>query len=126
MNSNSYLGLGLHPAVIEAEEAGSATFGAGPGAVRFISGSYSVHLDLERDLANFHGREAAMVFSSAYGTIVSVLTAMTTAVAISCAWPVSCRAWKASCRRSLRQSPTLTMPTASSDVSVRWRRFERP
>lgn len=79
MNSNSYLGLGLHPAVIQAEEAGSALFGAGPGAVRFISGSYSVHVDLERELAAFHNREAAMVFSSAYGTIVSVLTAMTTA-----------------------------------------------
>jgi glycine C-acetyltransferase len=79
MNSNSYLGLGLHSEVIEAEEAGSAAFGAGPGAVRFISGSYSVHIDLERELAAFHGREAAMVFSSAYATIVSVLTALTTA-----------------------------------------------
>ena len=79
MNSNSYLGLGLHPEVIEAEEVGSAVFGAGPGAVRFISGSYVVHVDLERELAAFHKREAAMVFSSAYGTIVSVLAAMTTA-----------------------------------------------
>ena len=38
MNSNSYMGLGLHPAVMAAEEAATAEFGAGPGAVRFISG----------------------------------------------------------------------------------------
>lgn len=79
MNSNSYLGLGLHPAVIKAEEAGSAEFGAGPGAVRFISGSYSAHVELERRLAEFHGRGAAMIFSSAYASVVSTLTPLVTA-----------------------------------------------
>jgi glycine C-acetyltransferase len=73
MNSNSYLGMGLRTEVIEAEEAGSRAYGAGPGAVRFISGTYDVHTELEARLAAFHGREAAMVFSSAYATVVSVL-----------------------------------------------------
>ncbi len=73
MNSNSYLGLGLHPAVIAAEEEGSRAHGAGPGAVRFISGTYDVHVELEAALAAFHGREAAMAFSSAYATIVSTI-----------------------------------------------------
>jgi len=73
MNSNSYLGLGLHPEVMRAEEEATAEFGAGPGAVRFISGTYRAHVELEQTLADFHGREAAMAFSSAYATVVSTL-----------------------------------------------------
>lgn len=78
MNSNSYLGMGLRPEVMEAEEKATAEFGAGPGAVRFISGSYEAHLTLEAELARFHGREAGMIFSSAYATIVSTLTPLVT------------------------------------------------
>ena len=78
MNSNSYLGLGLRDEVIEAEEEGSEAYGAGPGAVRFISGTYDAHVALERRLAAFHGREAGMIFSSAYATIVSTLTPLVT------------------------------------------------
>lgn len=73
MNSNSYLGMGLAAPVVAAEEEASRRFGAGPGAVRFISGTYRPHVELERRLAAFHGREAAMIFSSAYATVVSVL-----------------------------------------------------
>jgi glycine C-acetyltransferase len=73
MNSNSYLGLSRHPAVIDAEESATRAFGAGPGAVRFISGTYSAHVDLEVRLANFHGREAAVVYSSAYAAVLSTL-----------------------------------------------------
>jgi len=78
LNSNSYLGLGLHPKVIEAEEFASSRFGAGPGAVRFISGSYSVHKNLETELARFHDRQASMIFSSAYATIISTITSIVT------------------------------------------------
>ena len=78
MNSNSYLGLGLRNEVIEAEEAGSRTYGAGPGAVRFISGTYEAHIDLEAELAAFHGREAGMIFSSAYATIMGILSPLIT------------------------------------------------
>jgi glycine C-acetyltransferase len=78
MNSNSYLGLGLRTEVIQAEEEASAAYGAGPGAVRFISGTYEAHTELERRLAAFHGREAAMIFSSAYATIMGVLTPLIT------------------------------------------------
>ena len=73
MNSNSYLGLARHPAVIEAEMRAVEEFGAGPGAVRFISGTYAPHVELERRLATFHGREAAMLFSAAYATMTGVL-----------------------------------------------------
>ncbi len=78
MNSNSYLGLGLHPDVMHAEEEAMQKFGAGPGAVRFISGTYEAHVALEKRLAAFHGRESAMIFSSAYATVVSTLVPLTT------------------------------------------------
>jgi len=74
MNGNSYLGLSLNQEVIEAEEEGARKFGAGPGAVRFISGTYQPHAELEKRLAKFHVREAAMIFSSAYSTIMGILT----------------------------------------------------
>jgi len=78
MNSNSYLGLGLRADLIEAEEAATREFGVGPGAVRFISGSYDAHLALERELAHFHGREAGMIFSSAYATILATISSLVT------------------------------------------------
>ena len=78
MNSNSYLGMGLRPEVIAAEQEATHAFGAGPGAVRFISGTYQAHLDLEAELARFHDREAAMVFSSAYGAVLSTITPLVT------------------------------------------------
>jgi glycine C-acetyltransferase len=78
MNSNSYLGMGLRGEVIRAEEEGSTAYGAGPGAVRFISGTYAAHTDLEGRLAEFHGRDAAMIFSSAYAAIMGVLGTLIT------------------------------------------------
>jgi glycine C-acetyltransferase len=78
MNSNSYLGMSLRPEIIEAEEHAARSYGAGPGAVRFISGTYAPHVALERRLAAFHGREAAMIFSSAYATVVSTIVPLTT------------------------------------------------
>lgn len=76
MNSNSYLGMSLRKEIIEAEEEAAKKFGAGPGAVRFISGTYKPHVILEQKLAAFHGREAAMIFSSAYATIMSVVSSL--------------------------------------------------
>ncbi|RJP63466.1 MAG: aminotransferase class I/II-fold pyridoxal phosphate-dependent enzyme [Ignavibacteriales bacterium] len=76
MNSNSYLGMSLRKEIIEAEEEAAKKYGAGPGAVRFISGTYKPHTDLEEKLAKFHSREAAMIFSSAYATIVSVISSL--------------------------------------------------
>ncbi len=78
MNSNNYLGMGLRRPVIQAEEAAVGRFGCGPGAVRFISGTYEPHVALEARLAAFHGREAAMAFSSAYATIVSTIVPLIT------------------------------------------------
>ncbi len=76
MNSNSYLGLSSHPQIIAAEEKAAREFGAGPGAVRFISGTCEPHIALERRLAEFHGREGAMIFSSAYASVMGVMPAL--------------------------------------------------
>lgn len=76
MNANAYLGLGRHPRVIAAEAGAAENFGTGPGAVRFISGSFQPHIELEQALAAFHGRQAAMLFSAAYATMIGVLPAL--------------------------------------------------
>ncbi len=77
MNSNSYMGLPLRKDMIEAEEEGAKEFGVGPGAVRFINGTFKAHIDLEKKLADFHGREAGMIFSSAYATSLGVIYPLT-------------------------------------------------
>ncbi|MBN1327159.1 MAG: aminotransferase class I/II-fold pyridoxal phosphate-dependent enzyme [Candidatus Cloacimonetes bacterium] len=78
MNANSYLGMSMRPDVIQAEEAAAHKFGVGPGAVRFISGTHTPHIALEKKLAEFHGREAGMIFSSAYVTSLGVIFPLTT------------------------------------------------
>jgi len=78
MNSNSYLGLHLNPKVISAEEVATREFGVGPGAVRFISGTYQPHKELENRLAKFHDKESGMIFSSAYVTSMGVLMPLST------------------------------------------------
>ena len=74
MNSNSYLGMSLNRKIIEAEEEAARKYGAGPGAVRFISGTYQPHIELEQKLAKFHNRESAMLFSSAYAAVMGIVS----------------------------------------------------
>lgn len=72
-NSNDYLGFRHHEEVRAAEHAASQAFGAGPGAVRFISGTLQIHKDLEQTIARFHDREDAILFSSAFAANMAVL-----------------------------------------------------
>jgi len=78
MNSNSYLGLSTEKDVIQAEKEALHQFGTGPGAVRFISGTFEPHVTLEKKLAAFYGRETAMIFSAAYSAVMGVLPQLIT------------------------------------------------
>jgi glycine C-acetyltransferase len=72
MNSNSYLSLSNHAEVLAAADAASHAFGAGPGAVRFIDGTFAPHAALEARIARFVGRPAARIFNSAYTSVLGV------------------------------------------------------
>lgn len=75
--SNNYLGLANHPKMIEAALDATRKFGVGSGAVRTISGTMSLHLELERRIAAFKKVEACVVFQSGFaanaGTVSAVL-----------------------------------------------------
>jgi len=66
MNSNSYLSLSNDLALVEAADRATRKLGIGPGAVRFIDGTFSYHIALEERIARFVGMPAAKIFNSAY------------------------------------------------------------
>ena len=75
--SNNYLGLANHPRLVEAARDYTARYGAGSGAVRTISGTMDIHMELERRIAAFKKVEACVVFQSGFtanaGTVSGIL-----------------------------------------------------
>ena len=71
--SNNYLSLSYHPAVIEATIAATRKFGSGVTGSRLLNGTLTLHKELEGELADFYGREAALVFATGYVANMSAI-----------------------------------------------------
>lgn len=75
--SNNYLGFADHPELKSAAKKGIDQYGVGPGAVRSIAGTQSIHLELERKLAEFKHAEACIVLQGGFVANLAVIPAIT-------------------------------------------------
>ncbi len=75
--SNSYLGLTIHPKVKEAARVALQKYGTGCAGSRFLNGTLDLHIQLEEQLADFCGKEAALVFSTGFQANLGVIATMT-------------------------------------------------
>ncbi|MDH5435279.1 MAG: 8-amino-7-oxononanoate synthase [Gammaproteobacteria bacterium] len=75
--SNDYLGLANHPDVVEAFKKAADEYGVGSGASHLVNGHSNAHHQLEEELAEFTGRERALLFSTGYMANLGVISALT-------------------------------------------------
>ncbi|HUK21234.1 MAG TPA: pyridoxal phosphate-dependent aminotransferase family protein [Gemmatimonadales bacterium] len=76
MGSNNYLGLTHHPAVLAAAAAALERYGSGCTGSRFLNGTLDLHEQLEAELAEFFGKESALVFSTGYQANLGVISGL--------------------------------------------------
>ena len=74
--ANNYLGLANHPRLVEAATQAMQKFGVGPGAVRSIAGTMTLHLELEKRMAEFKRVEAAITFQSGFNANIATIPAL--------------------------------------------------
>src|ERR1700750_3187295 len=75
--SNSYLGLTSHPKIKEASKKAIDKYGTGCAGSRFLNGTLDIHIELEQRLANYVGKEAAVLFSTGFQVNLGVLSSIT-------------------------------------------------
>jgi 8-amino-7-oxononanoate synthase len=75
--SNSYLGLTNHPKVIEAAVDATRKYGTGCAGSRFLNGTLDIHLELEKELAEFVGKEDAIIYSTGFQVNLGVVSCVT-------------------------------------------------
>lgn len=75
--SNSYLGLTNHPKVIEAAVEATRKYGTGCAGSRFLNGTLDLHLELEKELAEFVGKEEAIIYSTGFQVNLGVVSCIT-------------------------------------------------
>ncbi|MDE0569793.1 MAG: 8-amino-7-oxononanoate synthase [Verrucomicrobiales bacterium] len=75
-SSNDYLGLGSHETIKEAVTETIASFGVGSGASRMLSGGTTPHLLIEKETANFFGKDSSLFFANGYGAALGTLGAI--------------------------------------------------
>lgn len=75
--SNSYLGLTNHPRVVEAAAEATRKYGTGCAGSRFLNGTVDLHLQLEHELAQWTGKEEAMVYSTGFQANLGVVSCLT-------------------------------------------------
>lgn len=78
LGSNNYLGLTVHPDVIDAAKRALDQYGTGCSGSRFLNGTLRLHLELEAELAEFLGKEAAMTFSTGFQSNLGIISALVT------------------------------------------------
>ncbi len=76
VGSNNYMGLTHHPKILEAARDALLTYGSGNTGSRFLNGNLDIHDLLEEELADFTGKEAALVFSTGYQTNLGAISAL--------------------------------------------------
>lgn len=76
IGSNNYLGLTSHPEVIEAAKEATLTFGTGVSGSRFLNGTLSMHVELEKQLSAFVGMEESTIFSSGFQSNLGIISAI--------------------------------------------------
>jgi len=76
VGSNNYMGLTHHPKILEAARIALEVYGSGNTGSRFLNGNLDIHDKLEEELAEFTGKEAALVFSTGYQTNLGVVSAL--------------------------------------------------
>ena len=74
--SNNYLGLANHPRLVQAAASAMQEYGVGPGAVRTIAGTMSLHVELDRRLAKFKGVESAITLQSGFTANLAAIPAL--------------------------------------------------